>query len=133
MNAIRCFLLLLLIALFSGCAGGPTHDYYNPATVNGPKFKGPVTMSLVDDVKAEKERLVREGYTFIGSTDYAGKYPEAVELRAQAKRAHANHVIYSVRGVPAPPGSWHFSFGGGFGSGGTDSGYNDVHIVFLGR
>src|SRR5437868_6961858 len=96
--------LFLLVCLF-GCAGGPTHDYYNPALVGGPKFKGAVTMTLVEDVRAEKEKLIREGYTFIGTSDYSGKYPEAVELRAQAKRAHANHVIYSVKGIPSPPGS----------------------------
>lgn len=97
-------------------------------------------MSLVENVTTETERLVREGYTVVGRTDYSGKHPEAVELKAQAKRAGANHVIYSSRYVPpapAAPGSWHFRFGQGFGSGGTgnpeNSGFNDVHIVFLGR
>ena len=127
------YTLLILALCLCGCAGGPTHDYYNPALIGGPKFKGPATMALVDDVRAEKEKALGEGYTLIGSTDYSGKYPEASELQAQARRVHANHVIYSIRGVPAPPGSWHFSFGRGFGSGGTDGGYNEVHIVFLGK
>jgi hypothetical protein len=125
------YLPIILLCL-CGCAGGPTHHYYNPAVV-GAKFKGPVTMTLVDDVKSEAEKLVDEGYTVIGRTDYRGKYPEAVELRAQAKRVGANHVVYSALWIPAPPGSWSFSFNRGFGSGGTGGGQNEVSIVFLGR
>src|SRR6185369_17742001 len=89
-----------------GCASGPTHDYYIPAVI-GAKFKGPATMKLVDDLQAEKEKCLREGYTLIGSTDYTGKHPVAVELSTQANRVHANHVIYSSRYIPpkdAPPG-----------------------------
>ena len=41
-------LLLCCAALMSGCAGGPPHDYYNPAVANPPKFKGDVTIELVD-------------------------------------------------------------------------------------
>ncbi len=130
------YISIILLCL-CGCAGGPTHDYYNPAVV-GATFKDPITMALVDDVRAEKEKCVREGYTVIGSADYGGKYPKAAELRAQAKRVHANHVIYSSRLIPPTPGSWNFRFGGGFGgfgsgSGGTGGGHHDVHIVFLGR
>jgi hypothetical protein len=130
---MRIISMLLLTVLLSGCAGGPTHDYYSPALANGPKLKGPITMSIVDDVQPEKQRHVAEGYTFIGETRYAGDAPKANELKAQAKRVHANLVIYSVHGTPAPEGSWHFSFGGGFGSGGTGSGYNQVDIVFMGK
>ncbi|HMJ89985.1 MAG TPA: hypothetical protein VK530_09225 [Candidatus Acidoferrum sp.] len=128
----------LTIVLLAGCAGGPTKDYYNPVIPDA-KFKGAAAMARVDDVAAETARLVREGYTVVGRTDYTGKHPEAVELKAQAKRAGANHVIYSSVYVAPPkdaPGSWHFNVGQGFGSGGTGSGargYNDVHIVFLGR
>src|SRR5690349_11073719 len=128
---MRASFLLMGLPLV-GCAGGPTKDYYNPAVV-GAKYKGPSTMKLVDDLQTEKQKSLSEGYTVIGATDYLGKYPEAVELKAQAKRAGANHVIYSCRFIPAPPGSWSFSFGGGFGSGGSGGGANDVHIVFLGR
>jgi hypothetical protein len=90
-------------------------------------------MTLVDEVQSEKEKLVRDGYKVVGTTDYRGKSPEAVELRAQAKRAGANHVIYSATWIPAPPGSWSFSFGRGFGSGGTGGGHHEVRIVFLGK
>jgi len=88
-------------------------------------------MALVDDVRPEKEKCLREGYTLVGSTDYFGKYPEASELRAQAKRSGANHVVYSVRNA-SKPGEWHFSFGSWGGTGGT-GGNNEVHIIFLGR
>ena len=123
----------LLLICSCGCAGGPTHDYYNPAVINGQRFQGPITIALVDDVRAEKEKCLREGYTLIGSTDYVGKQPEAVELRAQAKRVHANHVIYSMERVAAKPGGWHFGFGGGRGWGGTDSDQCGAHILFLGK
>jgi hypothetical protein len=129
---------LLVAVLLCGCAGGPTKDYYNPVIPNA-KFKGPVTILRVEDVPTEKARLSREGYTLVGSTDYGGKHPEAVELKAQSRRAGANYVIYSSHYVPPPPsapGSWHFRFGQGFGTGGTGSGtsgYNDVHILFLGK
>jgi hypothetical protein len=125
--------ILLCVIVLSGCAGGPTHDYYNPALVNGPRFKGPVTVSLVDNVVDEQKKCLADGYTVIGSTAYMGKYPEAVELNAQAKRVHANHVIYSAKRIPAPPGSWHFSMGGWGGGGGTDNDSCEVKIVFLGR
>jgi hypothetical protein len=116
-----------------GCAGGPTHDYYNPALVNGPKFNGPITIELVDDVKAEKEKCIRDGYTFIGSTSYVGKQPERVELIAQAKRVRANHVIYAMSSVPSAPGSWHFGFNRYGGGGGSDGEQCNARIVFLGR
>ena len=125
-------------SLFCGCVGGPTKDYYNPVLPNA-KFKGPAVIVRVEDVHAETARLLTAGYTVVGATSYGGKHPEAVELRVQAKRAGANFVIYSSHYIPPPPetpGSWHFQFGQGFGSGGTGSGgsgYNDVHIVFLGK
>jgi hypothetical protein len=127
---MRYFSLLALLALF-GCANGPTHSYYSPAVVGGPHFKGPLTMSLVDDVQPEKQKCLADGYTLIGTSDYNGKYPEACELRAQARRCHANHIIYSVKDVSAP-GSWHFSVGSWGGSGGT-GGANETHIVFMGK
>jgi hypothetical protein len=123
---------MCLLVILSGCAGGPPHDYYNPATV-GSHFNGPITITLVDDVKSETQTLTDSGYVLIGTADYGGDQPKRVELEAQAKRVHANHVIYSLRGVPGQPGSWSFSFGRGFGSGGTDTGHYDVHVVFLGR
>src|SRR5437667_12787165 len=80
--------------LFCGCAGGPTKDYYNPVLPTA-KFKGPAVIVRVEDVNAEKARLSSAGSTQVGATDYGGKHPEAVELKAQAKRAGANYVIYS--------------------------------------
>jgi hypothetical protein len=126
------FTLVALSLLLCGCAGGPTKEYYNP-TVVGAKFKGPVTMNRVEDVGSERVRLVNAGYTLVGSTVYAGKHPKAVELKAQAKRAGANHVVYSSDFHPNPPGSWNFRFGQGFGSGGSGGGYHNVQIVFLGK
>jgi hypothetical protein len=108
-----------------------THDYYSPITSNAPKFKGPVTLALVDDVQAEREKSVTAGWMVIGTSDYTGKYPEASELRAQARRAHANHVVYSVKDV-SKTGSWRFRFGSWGGAGGT-SDNNQVHIIFMGK
>lgn len=126
------YFLLVLILVVAGCAGGPTKDYYNPAIV-GAKYKGPITMALVNDAVIERDRLVQAGYTVIGTTGYSGKYPEAKELIAQAKRVGANHVIYQATYVPNTPGSWSFSFGRGFGSGSGGGGRNDVYIIFLGK
>jgi len=128
-NVFLC--LSVCLGFICGCAGGPTHDYYSPAVVEGPKFKGPITMALVDDVQAQKEKDLKDGYILIGTSDYTGKYPEAAELKAQARRAHANHVIYSVKDV-SKPGSWHFSFGNWGGGGGT-GGANETHIIFMGK
>ena len=91
-----CALLFCLI--LAGCCNGPTHDYYSPGlTGSVRKFKGPITLGLVQNVEIEKKRCLSEGYTLIGTSDYRGKYPEACELRAQAKRSHANRVVYSCR------------------------------------
>src|SRR5690348_11805804 len=98
-----------------------------------PRFKGPLTMEKVDDVEAPKAQCVRDGYVVIGTTSYVGKYPEASELKAQAKRAHANHIVYSCRYIPPAPGSWGFSFNRWGGGGGSTGGQNDVRIVFLGK
>lgn len=130
---MKLYPLALGLALFlCGCVGGPTKDYYNPAVV-GARFKPPVTMARVEDVAAERDKLVKEGYTVIGTTQYMGKNPEAAELSAQAKRAGANHVIYSARYIPPQPGTWNFSIGRWGGSAGTAGGGNDVTIVFMGR
>ena len=132
---MRYIPFLILGLCLCGCANGPTHDYYSPVVTGGPKFHKPVTMTLVPDVTLEKAKCLGEGYTLIGISDYSGKYPEASELKAQARRCHANHVIYSVKDV-SKPGEWHFRFGG-WGtpgaSGGSGGGDNEVHIVFMGR
>lgn len=133
MKNIRSIFLLVLALALCGCAGGPTHDYYSPAIVDGPKFKGPITMALVDDLKAEKVKCVQDGYTIIGTTDYMGKYPEACELRAQAKRVNANHIIYScerskgqasVRFYAGPVAPW---------APNPMADQFDVKIVFMGK
>lgn len=132
-NSRRIMRLLAFgFLLLCGCAGGPTKDYYNPSII-GAAFKPPITIAHVDDVRTERERLVSEGYTVIGSTEYGGKYPEAVELKAQAKRVGANRVIYSTVYIPPQPGSWSFSFGRFGGGGGTAGGGYEVAIVFLGK
>lgn len=125
-------LTFILTLFLYGCAGGPTHDYYNPA-MGDAKFKGPVTMEHVEDIAAAKEQALSNGYVLVGSTDYGGKFPESKELTAQAKRAGANHVVYAAKWIPNPPGSWHFSFGQGFGGGGTGGGTYEVHILFFGK
>lgn len=124
--------VLGMLLLANGCAGGPTRDYYNPMVV-GAKFKGPITMAMVDGIEAEKKNLLIRGYSVIGTTLYSGKHPEAVELRAQAKRVGANHVIYSSRLLPDTPGSWQFSMNRFGAWGGSGMGRSDVHIVFLGN
>lgn len=127
---MRYFIICLLF--LSGCAG-PLHQYYNPAVVDGPKFKGPVTMKLVQSVPAEKEAWTKEGYVLIGTADYVGKSPKAAELSSQAKRIHANHVVYSSERIPAAAGSWNFSFSRWGGGGGSPEDSFKVSAVFLGR
>lgn len=129
---MKTLLLLVGVSLLAGCAGGPTKDYYNP-TVVGAKYKGPITMTLTENPKADSEKLVSEGYALIGTTAYLGKLAEAKELRAQARRVGANHVVYGAKFVPAPPGSWSFRFGGFGSGGGSAGGGSDMYIVFLGR
>ena len=128
---IKLILLVVITSLLCGC-GGVVQDHYNPAIV-GATFKGPVTVALVENIQIEQEKCVQQGYKVVGTCAFAGEYPETGQLISQAKRVHANHVIYSARAVPAQPGSWGFSFGQGFGSGGTGSGHTDVQIVFLGK
>jgi hypothetical protein len=129
----KSFPFLCLALLLCGCAGGPPHDYYNASVANHPKFKGPAVIEIVEDVEADKGKLVSEGYTQIGVSDYYGRYPEAIELRAQARRAGANKVIYSCRHMAAPPGAWEFSFNRFGGGGGTVSGQFHVRIYYLGK
>lgn len=123
---------LLAIALLSGCAGGPTKDYYNPTRTDA-KFVGPATISLVPDVEAEKQKLLAEGYVEVGRTTYVGKYPESVELTTQAKRVHANHVIYSTERVSAKEGSLSFGMVAGHGWFGPAQDQTGVRIIFLGK
>lgn len=130
---IKLLCTILPCVALTACVGGPTHDYYNAAVVNGPKFKGPVTTELVDNIDDSKAKCLADGYKLIGTTSYVGKYPEAVEINKQARRVHANHVVYSAVRMPNEPGSWHFNMFGRVGSGGTDDGNNNVHIVFLGK
>jgi len=126
------FPLLVCAAFLEACAGGPTKDYYNPIIYDS-HFKGQPSIEMVDNVKEAETNAVADGYTVIGRTIYGGKLPEAVELKAQARRVHANKVIYSVHYNPPQPGSWHFGFGSMGGGGGTDSGAYGVRIVFLGK
>lgn len=121
----------LIVFLVSGCCNGPTHAYYSPVVANAPKVQGPITMEMVGrQLPPETEMSVRAGYTVLGKSDYIGKYPEACELQAQARRVHANRVIYGVERVTATPG-WHFRYNAYGGAGGSNSDQWEVHIVFL--
>ena len=127
--------LFLLVAWLSGCAAsGPTHDYYNPMVTDA-KFKGEVTIIQVspENLDDALNQAKADGYAIIGQTIYSGKYPETVELQAQARRVHANHIVYASKLIPAQPGSWHFGFSSWGGGGGTDSGRADNRIVFMGK
>lgn len=124
---------LFLVLILCGCAGGPTKTYYNPATAGKGGFKGPITMNRVENVAEERSRLLVQGYSVVGTTIYGGKHPKAAELKAQAKRAGANHVIYSSDFVPAPPGSWSFNMNQFGGWGGSGGGTHNVKIVFMGK
>ncbi len=126
------FPLLLGVAMLSACANGPTHDYYNPAII-GAHYKGPVTIEQVKGIQNVLEQRQSEGYAIIGKTIYSGKYPETIELIAQAKRVGANHVVYESHFIQAQPGSWHFGFGNWGGGGGSDNGMSDNVIVFMGK
>jgi hypothetical protein len=121
----KLFPVLLLI--LAGCVGGPPKDYYNPKISDAPKYKGPVTIEVVDDIESTTKQNVGDGYKVIGTSVYTGDQPKAVELSVQAKRVNASKVIYHL--TPPAPGSWHVQwglFGGGSG------GYG-VNIVFLGK
>jgi hypothetical protein len=124
--------IIVVAFLLAGCVGGPTHDYYNPI-VTGAKFKPPIKTEKVEDVKSETAKLLEQGYTLIGKTEYLGKFPEAIELTTQAKRVRANHVIYSTEFVPPTPGSWSFNLSSLGASGGSGSGSHNVKIVFFGK
>jgi hypothetical protein len=126
--AMRNILLLLCCAALSGCAGGPTHDYYNPAVANPPKFKGDVTIELVDDLEAAQKKCVAEGYLVIGTSVYTGDRPKASELKAQARRVHATHVVYAMQEA----GFGNMQMHAGFLGGSIGSAYS-VGIVFLGK
>lgn len=124
----------LMLAVLCGCVGGPTHDYYNPLVTDA-RYKGPATILQVapEEMKNALAQAKEDGYVFIGQTVYSGKYPETVELTKQARRVHANHIVYTSKFVPAPPGSWHFGFGNWGGNGGTGGGSSDNCIVFMGK
>lgn len=121
----KLFPVLLLI--LAGCAGGPPKDYYNPKVSNAPKYKGPVSIEVVEDIESATKQHVENGYTVIGTSVYGGNQPKAVELKAQAKRVNASKVIYHL--TPPAPGSWHVQWG--LFSGGS-GGYG-VNIVYLGK
>src|SRR5436305_10717444 len=123
------YVALCLLALLCGCAGGPPHDYYSPAVVDGPRFKGAITMEVVDDIEAAKSRYLSDSCILLGTSNYTGDQPKANELKAQARRAHANRVVYSLKDV-SRPGSWHFNFGG-FGSGGGSDHTYETRILYF--
>lgn len=132
---IKMILAFLAMACLAGCANGPTHDYYNPdldANINH-RFSGPVRIERVDDLEQAKAKFLLKGGEVIGASNYNGKFPELSELRAQARRSHANYVIYTCDYIPPQPGSWHFSMNSWGAAGGTDGGGYVVHILFLGR
>lgn len=126
---MRYTLLLLGCALLMcGCAGGPPHDYYNPTVSDPPSFKGDVTIELVDDLPAAEKRCVDGGYMVIGTSAYSGDQPTAAQLKAQAKRVHATHVIYSLQQAGPENMQMHVGlFGGSIGSA------YGVGIIFLGK
>lgn len=127
-NALASITCLTLCA----CVGGPTKDFYNPVIYDA-KFSGPPSIEMVEDATLAERKAVVDGYKIIGRTIYAGKLPEAKELKAQANRVHSNYVIYQVKYSPPQPGAWHFSMGGWGGEGGSGGGTYAVRIDFLGK
>ena len=88
-----------------------------------------VVPALMEDLNDPSLRV--RSITAIALCNFGERAKPAVPQIIKLIEAH--HVIYSCRFIPNPPGSWSFGFGGGFASGGTGGGCNDVHIVFLGR
>lgn len=121
-----------LFLLLAGCAGGPAHEFYNPAVV-GAKYPPPVTMTLTEKPRQDADRLVAQGYQMIGTAAWTGPYVEAKELQAQAKRVGANHIVYGAKYVPPQPGSWSFGFNQWGGGGGSSGGMTDMLVIFLGK
>jgi len=129
MKNFACLLALILC----GCAGGPTHDFYKPVVLDA-KFKGPVTIELVESLPLAKEKCLREGYAVVGTTAYFGKYPESNELETQAVNVGANYVIYSVKLMSGASRNSGLGFNNGGLAGSTaKGGANEVSVVFLGK
>jgi hypothetical protein len=127
--AMKTSLLLVLCALLlSACASGPAHDYYNPVVADPPKFKGPLSIELVNDLDATQKKYVSDGYTVIGTSVYQGEQPKTAELEAQAGRVHANKVIYNF----APAGMGNMQMHVHMFSGGMSEA-NNVSIIYLGK
>ncbi len=104
-----------LLALFAagmlcGCAGGPTHDWYKPtgATADVP-FKGKAALIESSDYWNDIRARMRDGYRLFGTSDYRGKYPEMVELTAQARRVKAGIVIFTTGYIDTISGVRSFS------------------------
>ena len=97
-------------ALLVGCVGGPNHDFYRPTgrSVAQP-FKGKAALIQSEDMGRDVRRYVDEGYTLIGTSDYNGKYPEMVELTAQAKKVGASVVVFNGRYIGTVTGVSSFS------------------------
>jgi hypothetical protein len=124
--------IVCALTILTGCATGPVHDYYNPAVASA-AFAGPVMVRLVDNAATDKESYIANGYTLIGTAAWTGKLPESKELIAQAKRVHANLVIYTAHYMPPQPGSWGFSFNQWGGFGGSQGASSSVYVIFLGK
>lgn len=131
----KLLMTVSMSVLLCGCANGPTHDYYNPVenSAGDLRFSGPVRIECVNDLKEAEAKCMNRGGVLMGESSYRGKSPELVELRAQARRAHANRVYYTCEYLPPQAGSWHFSLNNWGAGGGTDSGAYAVDIVFMGK
>lgn len=99
-----CFLLVMLVALLSGCATNNFTQFYQDRTAAIPKdvlnrqlqsYSGTTQVFSSNDLQKDATELVRRGYVFLGESAFEGTGKATVaQLREQAKTVGADIVLY---------------------------------------
>lgn len=94
---MKTILIVISLALITGCVGGPTKDFYHPRGPIGEKSPKEIPLYYSNDMRSDVQKHLKAGWRVIGSSDYHGQYPKEVEMTKQGRKVGAEKILYITK------------------------------------
>ncbi len=96
----------ILVAMLSGCATNPYHDYYRANQIPEnekrylqylPEEGSPLLTASSGDTVSELDEALSHGFVIIGTSTFNAPLVDTEKLAEQAKDVRATHVLYAAK------------------------------------